>query len=111
VLARVLLHVVQPARPVDPSSYDITARRRRTLDHVQHTIIAIVDTLDHTHAVERARVARLTTASRIKRSAIENDSRPATHAIAKIDDASFKLNQMRIGIVETFSYWHLFNHG
>jgi len=34
----------------------------------------------------------LATAGRIKRSAIENDSRPATHAIAKIDDPSFKLD-------------------
>src|SRR6185369_4049198 len=104
VLARVLLHVVQPSRPVDAPSYHITARRRRTLDHVQHAVITVVDTLDNTHTIERARVARLTTASRIKRSAIENERGPAANAIGDVDDACLKLDQMGIGIIETFGY-------
>jgi hypothetical protein len=53
----------------------------------------------------------LTTASRIKRSAIENERGPATDAIGDVDDACVKLDQMRIGIIETFGYRHLFNHG
>jgi len=104
----VLLHVVQPARPVDSPTHHITTTRRRTLDHVQHAIVTIVDTLNYARAIQRAGITRLTTAGRINRSAIEHNSRPATHAIAKIDHASFKLDQMRIGIIETFSYWHLF---
>jgi hypothetical protein len=102
----VLLHVVQPARPIDSPSYYITATRRRTLDHVQHALVAIIDTLDHTHAIERASITRLATAGRIKRSAIENECGPATDAITDVSDARFKLDQMRIGIVKTFSYWH-----
>ena len=107
VLARVLLQVVQPSRPVDAPAHNITTTRRRTLDHVQHTLVAIVDALDHAHAVERTRVTRLATASRIKRSAIENEGGPATDTISDIDDASVKLDQMRIGIIETFGYSHL----
>src|SRR6185369_4030788 len=106
VLARVLLHVVQPARPIDSPSYHITATRRRARDHVQHTFVTIVDTLHHAYAIERAGITRLTAAGRIKRSAIENECGPATDAITDIDDASFKLNQMRIGIVKTLSYSH-----
>jgi len=64
--------------------------------------------LDDARAIECPSVTRLTTTGRIKRGTIENDSRPATHAIAEIDNASFKLDQMRIGIIETFGYRHLF---
>ena len=108
MLTSVLLHVVQPSRPVDSPAYNITTSRRRALDHVQHALVAIVDTLNNARAVECAGITRLTAASRIKRSAIENDRGPATDAIGDVHDASFKLDQMRIGIIETFSYWHLF---
>src|SRR5215217_8443394 len=57
-------------------------------------------------AVERARITRLPTARRIKRSAVEHDCSPTTDAVSDIDNASIKLDQMRIRIIKTFSYGH-----
>ena len=104
MLARVLLDMVQPARPVNSPAHGLTASWRRTLDHVQHALIPIIDTLNNAYAVERAGITRLAAPSRVKRCAIEDYCGPTTHAIAKIDDASFKLDQMGIGIIETFGY-------
>src|SRR6185503_9106142 len=68
VLPGVLLHVVQSTRPVHTPVHNRTTRRRRTLDHVQHTIVTVVDALNHARSVERSGVAWLAASSRIKRS-------------------------------------------
>src|ERR1051326_2908613 len=81
-------------------------RRRHALDHVQHTVLAVVDALLHTRAVECSSVTRLTAAGRIKRCAVEHDRGPTTDAIAQINHTSVKLDQMRVGIIKTFSYSH-----
>ena len=42
----------------------------------------------------------------IKRRAIEGNGGPSAHALAVGDDARFKLDQMRVLIVETFGWGH-----
>jgi hypothetical protein len=106
VLAGVLLYVVQPARPINSSSNDRIARRRETLHDVKHATFTIIDALGHARAVERARVAGLSAAGRIKSRAIEHDRAPATDTFRRVDYASFKLDQMRVVIIEAFSRWH-----
>ena len=106
VLAGVLLYVVQASSPIDSPAHDCITTRRGALDHMKHAVVAVVDALNHTRTVERSSVARLSAARWIKRRAIENHRGPTTDALSDIYYASFKLDQMRIGIIETFCYWH-----
>src|SRR4051812_12662224 len=102
-----LLHVIEPPRPVDPPAHNSISRRRNALDHVKHALIAVVDTLHHTQTVKCSRVARLTSAGWIERGAIKPHSGPTTDTFSNIDDTSFKLDQVRISVIETFGYSHL----
>jgi predicted metalloprotease with PDZ domain len=68
--------------------------------------LAIVDTLDNARTVECAGVARLAAAGRIKRGAIEHDGGPATDAVSDVNHSRFKLDQVRVGVVKTFSHRH-----
>jgi hypothetical protein len=89
----------QPARPINTPMDQVTARGRRTLDHVKHTVVAVIDALSHARAVECSRVTRLAAASRIKRSAVEHDRGPTTDAIGDVNNACVELDQMRVGII------------
>jgi hypothetical protein len=43
----VLLYVVQASSPVHSSTYNGVANGRGALDHVEHTVIAVVDAFDY----------------------------------------------------------------
>jgi hypothetical protein len=73
---------------------------------MQHARLAVVDAFNNSRAVERAGVTRLTAASRIKRRAVENDTAPTTNAIRYVNHTSFKLDKMRVGIIESLGYGH-----
>jgi len=92
VLARVVLDVVQTPSPIHSPAHDCIASRRYSLDHVKHTVVAVVDAFNHARAVERAGVAWLSTARWIKSSAIENHRGPTADTLSDIYYASFKLN-------------------
>src|ERR1044072_6983840 len=107
VLSRVLLDVVPPAGPVHTPVHSFITQRRLTFNQVQQTIVSVVDALDHSHVIERSGVAWLTAAGGIKRSAIEHDRGPTADAITLVHNTSVKLQQMGIGIVESFGYRHM----
>jgi hypothetical protein len=107
VLARVLLHVVQPARPVDTPVHHMHSRDGAA----PWTTCSTPLSPSSIHSTTRAPLSvpvslGLAAASRIKRSAIEHDRGPTTDAISDVNHASFKLDQMGIGIIKTFSYRH-----
>ena len=81
MLAGVLLHMIQTARPIDSSFYSRANFGRPSLNHMQHAVLFIVDTFDHAQTVERAGVAGLTAAGGIKSRAIERDGSPAADAL------------------------------
>jgi hypothetical protein len=92
VLARVLLYVIEPARPIDSSFHDRISRGSNPLDHVKYTLFAVVNALDNARAVECSSVTRLSAAGWVERRAVKDDRRPTTDAIGDINHASFKLD-------------------
>jgi hypothetical protein len=51
VLAGVLLHVVQPARPIDSSSNRRADLRRASLNYMKHAVFFVIDAFDNASAV------------------------------------------------------------
>jgi hypothetical protein len=72
MLTRVLLHVIEPARPVD-----LTCNRRanldRTIDDVGDPTIVSIDHIDYAYWAECSGVERLTPGRWIERCSIERD--------------------------------------
>jgi hypothetical protein len=97
-----LLHVIKPAWPIDTTFDHSSAFRRRALNHVKYAVVTVVNALDHTRSIQGSGVARLSTAGRVKGGAIQNYSGPTAYTFGYVNDSSFKLDEMRIVIVETF---------
>jgi predicted metalloprotease with PDZ domain len=105
VLAGVLLNVIEAAGPVDSALYRGANRRRWSLYYMKHGL-ALVDAFNDPSAVKRSRIARLSAARGIKSCAVERDCGPAADSLRYLNDARVKLDQMRIGVIETFGYRH-----
>src|SRR6185437_10530241 len=107
MLSGVLLNMIEPAGPIY-SSADTGANLRRTpLDDMQHAVLLVVYTFEYSFAVDRPGVARLAATGWVKGSAVEGHSCPTTDAICLVRDERFKLDQMRVLIIETFSSGHV----
>jgi hypothetical protein len=87
-----LLHVVQPPGPVDPSFDYRTNSRDRSLDHVQNAFFAVVNAFDNPLSIQRSGVARLTATGRIKSSAVQDDGGPTADSFGCVEHARFKFD-------------------
>ncbi len=100
VLAAVLLHVVEAARPVDGAS-DFARRDRRVGD--VRDALAFVDDLDHRRVSDGSRIERLAAGGRIECGAVQVDT---ASAVARFDHVSAELAQVGIGVIEAFGHTH-----
>ena len=75
VLAGVLLHVIEAARPVDEAVHDRAHLRGNAADHVHHVAHVVVLHLDDRCAGEGAEVVWLSAGGWVERRAIEPDRR------------------------------------
>jgi hypothetical protein len=96
VLARVLLHVVKPPRPVDTSSDSIGVDA--FLEEVDDPA-AVFENMDHGCSSEEAAVRRLAARLRVKAGLVEDDSR---FSLKKklIHDRRFKVSLVGILKIE-----------
>ena len=106
MLSRVLLHVIEPAQPIDLAMNGVIDIRHRTLDHMQNAFVFNVDAIDHARLAQRSRVAWLAAASGIKRCAIERDRYGSVVALAYADDASIEFEEPRIVVIESLRCAH-----
>ena len=86
VLPGVLLHVIEPARPVDLPVGPRRQRRAARSTTCTTSPVVIVDHVDDRLAAEAARVERLSARRRIERRAIEHDVRTPVDDVAGTDD-------------------------
>ena len=91
VLARVLLHVLEAARPVDPPC---TARRDLAFDHCTMLAVVFVDDLDDAGGAERAGIERLAARGRIESRAVEHDAACAGVAGDRLDVTTVASNSV-----------------
>lgn len=94
VLARVLLNVVQAARPIDASLNNCASQQAAALQDVKHALFACVYALYDARVIECSSVARLPASHRVERCAVECDGHPPADALRYPCDASLKLRQM-----------------
>ena len=103
VLAGVLLHVLEAARPVDRARGTRSLAAASRFDHVQDRAVVPIDDVDDARAAERAGVERLAAGCRIERGAVEHDGRrPSCAPTPTI--CGVELGQVRIGVVETLGH-------
>ena len=96
----VLLHVIETAGPVDLRG-DLAGFDRR-VQHVQDVAGAFLR-VDDFHTADRSAIARLSSAFRIERGAVENSGRTSVQ-IADLEHAGAKRLQIRILQVEAFGH-------
>ncbi len=94
MLSGVLLHVIQTTRPVNPSLHFTTELRFSSLNQMYYSVLTIVYTFDHSCAVERTRVAGLSSAGWVKGCAIQYDAGPTADAFRYIDNACVEFDEM-----------------
>src|SRR6185312_380965 len=105
VLARMLLDVVEPARPID-SAFDGGADLRRwSLDEMKDKI-AFVSAFHYASAIEHPGVAGLPAASWIEGGPVQRHCGPATDALRDVNHARLELDQVRVSVIETFGCRH-----
>ena len=79
VLPGVLLHVIEPARPVDRPVH-AAPDRDLAVEHVPHLTLIRLDDVDDERLAERPGVARLTAGERVERRRVERDRGPTVQA-------------------------------
>ncbi len=101
VLPRVLLHVIETARPVDLAA-DATGGRG-AVHHVQNPPIVGLHDVDDSSAGERPQVERLPARRGVKRGAVEHDGRlPLMRR--RLDDIGVERLQVRVVVIKTLSH-------
>ena len=104
MLARVLLHMIEPPRPVDLPAHLGPLRERRR-DDVHHAAILEVDHVINPHPAEHPRVEGLPAGRGIERRTIEHDGR-APVTIEHLSDGAAESGQVRVGVVEAEGHGH-----
>src|SRR5205814_3453821 len=103
MLAGVLLHVIESARPVDCSVYGIADLERAVLHYVGDRPAVIVDNIDHAQPPQGPGVERLAARRGIEGRAIERDAKSIAGAL-DAGDGRFELAQGRIVVVEAVGH-------
>ena len=93
MLAGVLLHVIEPAQPIDLAVNGVVNIRHRPLDHMQHAFIFNFNAINHARLPERSRVAWLAAAGGIKGRAIKRNRYRAVVPLVYAGDASIEFEQ------------------
>src|SRR3990172_2169556 len=104
MLTRVLLHVVEAARPIDDAMHvRSNLNGIAVFDNVRHTAVAFVDDLDHSRAAKCADVAGLASGGGIETRAIQTHARmPASSLDAQ--DRCVELSAIWIEVVEPLGH-------
>jgi hypothetical protein len=102
VLSRVLLHVIEPARPLD-DALDQRARLERTIDHVHDALILMVDHVEHRASAQGAEIVRLSAARRVEGGPGERNLEPAVPGRAG-RHLRFEFGQIGVGVVDAFGH-------
>ena len=93
MLSRVLLHVIEPAQPIDLAMNCVVNVRHKALDYMQHAFVFSVDAVVYARLAQSSRVAWLAAARWIKRCAIERDCYRTVVALVYAGDASIEFEQ------------------
>jgi len=93
MLARVLLKMVQPSRPIDMAVNCVANLRRRSLDYVQDTVVFNIDAINHTGIAKRPGIRRLSTSGWIECGLIERHCNLAIIEFAETDNARIEFQQ------------------
>ena len=99
VLTRVLLHVIEPPRPVDLPAH-LHSRCERRGNHVRDAAIVEVDHVFDPYAAENPGVEGLPAGGRIERRTIEHD-RCAAVTTEHLGDRAGEGREVGVGVVET----------
>ena len=122
VLSRVLLHVIEPPRPVDravnvlpglqagssgPGRFGGSERTRpprgKRGKHVSDAAVLGIEDVDDGQSAERASVERLSARGRIESGAVEGDER-ASVALRRAGDRRVKLAEVRIRVIQPIGH-------
>ena len=106
VLPRVLLHVVEPARPVNHAAHARPRLRHTALDDVQHLSALSLDAVNDARAAEQACVCGLAAARRVEGRSVEHHRRASFSVRRDGDNARVELDEVRVVVVETFGRVH-----
>ncbi len=104
VLAGVLLHVLEAARPIDPPAH--RTARNLPFDHVHDAAVVFVDDVDDAGAAERAGIERLAAGRGIEGRAVEHDGvtcGDAGHRLGR-HDRGVELGGVRVGVVDALGH-------
>ncbi len=103
VLPGVLLHVIEPARPVhDPRHLHADVERR--VQHMQDRPVGLaIDDVHHSPRPQRADVVRLAAGGGIEGGLVQHDEGTIFENTG-LDDASLKRRQMAVGVIETVGH-------
>jgi hypothetical protein len=74
---------------------------------MQYAVLLVVYTFEDSFAVYCSCVARLAATGWVKRGAIEGHGGPTADAVSLVGNERFKLDQVRVLIIETFSCGHV----
>ena len=102
VLARVLLHVVEPARPVDHAADRRPVVERRVQD-MEETVFVVVDHLRYRNPAERAGIERLAAGCRVERGAIETTAGRPSNA-RRGDHSRVEFARVGVGVIQALSH-------
>src|SRR5678816_276413 len=101
MLTRVLLHVIEAARPVDLASHAITGGQRPADD--VNDLGILVDRLDDLDRAKTTDIKGLTAGCRIERRAIEHDDRAAL-SLGGARDSRLERSARRLGVVNAIGH-------
>ena len=102
VLSRVLLHVIEPPRPVD-DAVRAGAGLECAFEHVRNRVIVAVDHVDDTNAVQGAGVERLSAGRGIERRPIQHGYRPRIDLFHG-ENGCVEFAERRFLVVEAFGH-------
>ncbi len=102
MLAGVLLHVIEAARPVD-LAVDTGADRERPVDEMDQPAVVLVHDVHHGAAAEAAEIVRLAARGRVERGFAERH-REAVGARLTGGDLGIELVQVGVGVVEALGH-------
>ena len=105
VLAGVLLHVVEPALPVDGAMHHLSGFgvQGSGFDHMRDRSVLFVDDIDDAQRGEAAGVEGLAAGGGIERGAVERDEQAVVAAI-DAHDRRVKLPEIRVVVVEAVGH-------
>ena len=98
MLARVLLHVIEPPRPID-IAVDVASSLHLTIQYVDDTAVLEIHDIEDARRTKGAGIERLTAGRRVKRRDIECYGGTAIH-IDRVHNCRVEGRQIRIGVVQ-----------